>query len=120
MPQGHPGGRGVRWPLAHCRLLPLHLPRAHRRHGPAVTRSEGGRRLWFLAYLPLDPRRKAEGLNPLQLDTAEATIPLAQYLDRESRFTQLARVNPTEAARQRELLQATIDETLKTLHTMAL
>eukprot|EP00769_Ergobibamus_cyprinoides_P001998 gnl/Ergobibamus_cyprinoides/31.p1 GENE.gnl/Ergobibamus_cyprinoides/31~~gnl/Ergobibamus_cyprinoides/31.p1 ORF type:complete len:352 (+),score=167.66 gnl/Ergobibamus_cyprinoides/31:421-1476(+) len=74
----------------------------------------------FWPIYRFDPRRKAEGLNPLQLDTAEATIPLAQYLDRESRFTQLARVNPTEAARQRELLQATIDETLKTLHTMAL
>jgi pyruvate-ferredoxin/flavodoxin oxidoreductase len=53
-------------------------------------------------YWPLfrfDPRRRTEGLNPLQLDSKPPTMPLKQYAYNETRYTMLAQANPSEAAR---------------------
>lgn len=46
-----------------------------------------------------DPRRVAEGKNPLQLDSKEPTLPVAEYMYNETRFRALRQTNP-EAAEQ--------------------
>ncbi len=46
-----------------------------------------------------DPRRVAEGKNPLQLDSKEPTLPIAEYMYNETRFRALRQTNP-EAAEQ--------------------
>jgi pyruvate-ferredoxin/flavodoxin oxidoreductase len=53
--------------------------------------------------LRFDPRREAEGKNPLQLDSKAPTIPLKQYVYNETRYTMLAQAKPQAA---RELLAA--------------
>jgi len=50
-----------------------------------------------------DPRRKAEGRNPLILDSKEPTLPLEEYMYSENRFQMLRKANPERAA---QLLQA--------------
>jgi pyruvate-ferredoxin/flavodoxin oxidoreductase len=56
-------------------------------------------------YWPLfryDPRRVAEGKNPFQLDSRPATLPLDQYIYRETRYSMLVHSNPDVA---KELLK---------------
>jgi pyruvate-ferredoxin/flavodoxin oxidoreductase len=51
-------------------------------------------------YWPLlryDPRRKAAGLNPLQLDCNPPNLPLKNYLYNETRFTVLVQSDPVAA-----------------------
>ena len=53
-------------------------------------------------YWPLfryDPRRAAEGKNPFQLDSRAATLPLDQYIYKETRYNMLVHSNP-EIAKQ--------------------
>jgi pyruvate-ferredoxin/flavodoxin oxidoreductase len=45
-----------------------------------------------------DPRLKAEGRNPLILDSKEPTIPLEEYMYSENRFRMLKQANPERAA----------------------
>jgi pyruvate-ferredoxin/flavodoxin oxidoreductase len=52
-----------------------------------------------------DPRRAAEGLNPLQLDSKAPKIPLQDYAYNETRFKMLTQSNPEEAERLLELAQ---------------
>jgi len=44
-----------------------------------------------------DPRRKAEGRNPLVLDSKEPTIPLEEYMYSENRFRMLKKSDPERA-----------------------
>jgi pyruvate-ferredoxin/flavodoxin oxidoreductase len=56
-------------------------------------------------YWPLfryDPRRLAEGKNPFQLDSRAATLPLDQYIYKETRYSMLVHSNPEVA---KELLK---------------
>jgi pyruvate-ferredoxin/flavodoxin oxidoreductase len=46
-----------------------------------------------------DPRRKARGLNPLQLDSRAPKTPLKTYADMENRYRTLAQSNPERATR---------------------
>ena len=51
-------------------------------------------------YWPLfryDPRRMAEGKNPFQLDSRPATLPLDQYIYKETRYNMLVHSNPDMA-----------------------
>jgi pyruvate-ferredoxin/flavodoxin oxidoreductase len=50
-----------------------------------------------------DPRRAAEGKNPMQLDSKPPSVPLEDYLYQESRYTALRQTQPEQA---RKLLQA--------------
>ncbi len=53
-------------------------------------------------YWPLfryDPQRVAQGKNPFQLDSRPATLPLDQYIYKETRYSMLAHSNP-EVAKQ--------------------
>jgi len=45
-----------------------------------------------------NPALKAQGLNPLKVDSGEPIIPLADYLGGETRFKNLAKMNPERAA----------------------
>jgi pyruvate-ferredoxin/flavodoxin oxidoreductase len=57
------------------------------------------------AYWPLfryDPRRAAEGKNPFQLDSRPATLPLDQYIYKETRYNMLVHSSPEIA---KELLK---------------
>ena len=45
-----------------------------------------------------DPRRRARGLNPLQLDSPSPRLPLAQAMASENRFRQLQQSQPERAA----------------------
>ena len=45
-----------------------------------------------------NPALKAQGLNPLKVDSGEPVIPLADYLGGETRFKNLAKMNPERAA----------------------
>ncbi|NPV08171.1 MAG: pyruvate:ferredoxin (flavodoxin) oxidoreductase [Anaerolineae bacterium] len=46
-----------------------------------------------------DPRRRDEGLNPLQLDSRAPSIPLQDYIYNENRYRMLVRSDPDQAAR---------------------
>ena len=52
-----------------------------------------------------DPRRAAEGLNPLQLDSKAPKIPFKDYAYNETRFKMLAQSKPEEAERLLQLAQ---------------
>ncbi len=64
-------------------------------------------------YWPLyryDPRRKAEGKNPLQLDSKPPKVPLKEYMYREARYRMLTRSNPEVAERLLEAAQQAVLE----------
>jgi pyruvate-ferredoxin/flavodoxin oxidoreductase len=46
-----------------------------------------------------DPRRTAAGENPLQLDSGDVKIPLAEYAYNETRYKMLKLIDPERAAR---------------------
>jgi pyruvate-ferredoxin/flavodoxin oxidoreductase len=51
-------------------------------------------------YWPLyrfDPRRTAQGLNPLQLDSGAPTVPLPDYVYNETRYRMLQKLDPERA-----------------------
>ncbi|NTV11273.1 MAG: pyruvate:ferredoxin (flavodoxin) oxidoreductase, partial [Zoogloea sp.] len=49
--------------------------------------------------LRYDPRRRAEGRNPLTVDSAAPSVPFSQFACAEGRFTTLAGLHPEAAAR---------------------
>jgi pyruvate-ferredoxin/flavodoxin oxidoreductase len=64
-------------------------------------------------YWPLyrfDPRRKAQGLNPLQLDARKPGIPLRDYLYNENRYRVLQQMKPEAASAFLKQAQAFVDE----------
>jgi pyruvate-ferredoxin/flavodoxin oxidoreductase len=64
-------------------------------------------------YWPLyrfDPRLKAEGKNPFQLDSKAPSIALREYAYNENRYRLLEQSNPVVAAQLMEAAQATVNE----------
>jgi pyruvate-ferredoxin/flavodoxin oxidoreductase len=64
-------------------------------------------------YWPLyrfDPRLKAEGKNPLQLDSKAPKLPLRDYIYNETRYRMLAQSNPEAAERLLGLAQEAVNE----------
>ena len=62
-------------------------------------------------YWPLirfDPRRIEEGLNPLQIDSKEPSIPLSEYAYTETRFKTLKQSNPERAKMLMEQAQTEV------------
>ncbi|MBU1638114.1 hypothetical protein KKC97_10665, partial [bacterium] len=53
-----------------------------------------------------DPTLKAQGKNPMQLDSKEPTIKVKDWAYAEGRFKMLTKTNPEAAARLMELAQA--------------
>ena len=64
-------------------------------------------------YWPLyrfDPRRKAEGKNPFQLDSKPPRIPLREYMEREARYRMLRQTNPEAFEQLMEAAQQAVNE----------
>ena len=64
-------------------------------------------------YWPLyryDPRLKAEGKNPLQLDSKAPKLPLRDYIYNETRYRMLTQSNPEAAERLLGLAQGAVNE----------
>jgi pyruvate-ferredoxin/flavodoxin oxidoreductase len=64
-------------------------------------------------YWPLyrfDPRLKAEGKNPFQLDSKPPKMPLEDYIYNEARYRMLTRSDPDAAARLLKAAQEAVDE----------
>jgi pyruvate-ferredoxin/flavodoxin oxidoreductase len=64
-------------------------------------------------YWPLfrfDPRRAAQGLPALKLDSQPPKIPLKQYLNNEIRFRMLEKTDPTHAAEMQTAVQKFVIE----------
>ena len=64
-------------------------------------------------YWPLyryDPRRKAEGKNPFQLDSKPPQIPLEEYIYQETRYRMLKQSNPETAERLLAAAKEAIEE----------
>jgi pyruvate-ferredoxin/flavodoxin oxidoreductase len=73
-------------------------------------------------YWPLyrfDPRRKAEGKNPLQLDSKPPKIPLKDYVYNENRYSSLARSNPEVAEKLLARAQEEVEERWRRYERMA-
>ena len=66
-----------------------------------------------------DPRRKAEGKNPLQLDSKAPQIALKDYIYNENRYTVLVQSDPDAASTLLVDAQKYVDEHWKKLETMA-
>ncbi len=73
-------------------------------------------------YWPLvrfDPRRTAEGLNPLQLDSKAPSIPFKDFAYEEIRFRSLADTMPEHAAELLEMAQAEVSRRWSIYEQMA-
>ncbi len=56
-----------------------------------------------------DPRRVAEGLNPLQLDSKKPSIPITDYIYSEVRYRSLKAIDPERAAKLAKLAQFDVE-----------
>jgi pyruvate-ferredoxin/flavodoxin oxidoreductase len=66
-----------------------------------------------------DPRRAAEGKNPMQLDSKAPSIPLEDYLYNETRYTTLRQAHPEEARRLLEEAKQDVTDRWKMYETWA-
>ncbi|MCD6303916.1 MAG: pyruvate:ferredoxin (flavodoxin) oxidoreductase, partial [Planctomycetes bacterium] len=66
-----------------------------------------------------DPRRAAEGKNPLQLDSKAPSIPLEQYAYNENRFRLLTKTMPERAKQLIELSQQDVEKRFNLYKQMA-
>jgi pyruvate-ferredoxin/flavodoxin oxidoreductase len=82
-----------------CIAHGVDLSHNHRQQNLAVKSGH-----WPL--LRYDPRRVAEGKNPLHLDSAEPSVPMRDYVSTETRFNMLWRSHPEDAERFLEQSQA--------------
>lgn len=63
---------------------------------------------WFCYRF--DPRKKAEGKNPFQLDSKEPSMELEEFLDQQVRYNYLKRTHPEEAKKLHEELNKHLKE----------
>ena len=86
-------------------------------HGIDMTKGMSYQKLavesgaWLLYRF--DPRRREQGLPPLQIDCKPPSHPLSDYLNSEGRFRVLQGMHPDEARHFAELSQAAADERWK-------
>jgi pyruvate-ferredoxin/flavodoxin oxidoreductase len=66
-----------------------------------------------------DPRRAAEGQNPLQLDSKAPKLPLQDYMYNETRFKMLTQSNPQEAERLLRLAEQDVHARWRMYEQMA-
>jgi pyruvate-ferredoxin/flavodoxin oxidoreductase len=74
-------------------------------------------------YWPLyryDPRLRAQGKNPLQLDSKPGKVPLDEYVYNENRYRMLRKSNPTVAAQLLVKAKASVTEQWKMLEKLAM
>jgi pyruvate-ferredoxin/flavodoxin oxidoreductase len=73
----------------------------------------------YWALLRYDPRRAADGENPLRLDSKPPQIALKEYAYRETRYRILTLRQPEEAKRLLKLAQKDVEEQWKRLERLA-
>lgn len=66
-----------------------------------------------------DPRRAAEGRQPLRLDSKDPSKPLSEYQYNESRYRQLVQAHPDDAAQLLEQAQCAVKARRKIYLQMA-
>ncbi len=66
-----------------------------------------------------DPRRAAEGKNPMQLDSKAPSLPLEDYIYHETRYTQLQQGHPEEAKKLLQQAQQDVNARWKMYETWA-
>jgi pyruvate-ferredoxin/flavodoxin oxidoreductase len=66
-----------------------------------------------------DPRRAAEGLNPMQLDSKAPKVPLKDYIYNETRFKMLTQSDPERASSLLELAQKDVVTRWRTYEQLA-
>jgi pyruvate-ferredoxin/flavodoxin oxidoreductase len=88
---------------SHCIAHGINMRTGFDQHQAAVDSAA-----WVLYRY--DPRRVAQGLNPLQLDSKAPKIPLKDYAYNETRFQMLTRSKPKEAERLIALAQQDVNE----------
>ena len=66
-----------------------------------------------------DPRRRAEGQNPFQLDCKAPSIPLKQYIYNEARYRMLVQSNPEVASEFLAQAQAAVQARWNRYEAMA-
>jgi pyruvate-ferredoxin/flavodoxin oxidoreductase len=66
-----------------------------------------------------DPRRAAQGLNPLQLDSKAPKVPVKDYAYNETRFKMLTQSKPEDAARLIALMQQDVNTRWRMYEQMA-
>jgi pyruvate-ferredoxin/flavodoxin oxidoreductase len=66
-----------------------------------------------------DPRRKAEGKPPMQLDSQPPSIPLEQYIYNETRYTMLRQSHPEAAKKLLDEAQQDVRERWKAYEAWA-
>jgi len=74
------------------------------------------------AYWPLyrfDPSLKAEGKNPLQLDSRPPKIPITVYTEKENRYRMLRQIDPQTASRLAKEAQQAVNERWQRYEQMA-
>jgi len=73
-------------------------------------------------YWPLyryDPRLRAQGKNPLQIDSKPPKVPLEDYIYNENRYRMLQKSNPTVAAHLLKLAKESVAEQWNILQRLA-
>ena len=66
-----------------------------------------------------NPDLAAQGKNPLQLDSKDPTLPLAEYVYNENRYKMLQRSNPEVSRQLVEEAQKVVNERFKMLKLLA-
>jgi pyruvate-ferredoxin/flavodoxin oxidoreductase len=97
---------------AHCIAHGMNMRTAADEHKAAVACGH-----WPLYRF--DPRRTAQGLNPLQLDSKAPTISFKDYAYNETRYRMLTASKPDEAARLIELAQQDVTSRWRFYEQMA-
>ena len=66
-----------------------------------------------------DPRLREQGLNPLQLDSAAPDLPLKGFMERETRFRMLERLDPDRARELQARSQRTVRRHFRLLQQLS-
>ncbi|MEI7836146.1 MAG: thiamine pyrophosphate-dependent enzyme, partial [Planctomycetota bacterium] len=91
---------------SHCIAHGIDMGRANAQQKLAVDSGA-----WWLYRF--DPRLRAEGKNPLQLDSKAPSVPLQDYIYNETRFQMLTKAAPERAAQLLALGQAEVQSRRK-------
>jgi pyruvate-ferredoxin/flavodoxin oxidoreductase len=82
-------------------------------HGTNMrTATDNHKRAVKSGHWPLyrfDPRLADQGRNPLQLDSRKPSIKISEYMDNETRFKMLEKLDPERAERLEQLAQKEIE-----------
>jgi pyruvate-ferredoxin/flavodoxin oxidoreductase len=97
---------------SHCIAHGINLSKGLQQQKLAVDSGQ-----WLLYRY--DPRLTGAGKNPLQLDSREPKVPVADYMSQENRFKMLTKSRPEEARAHWEQAQREVDQQWQMYQAMA-